>query len=181
MTDAKARPVKVPSAEECLRILAQSGCSESVQQHCVAVARLAVKIARRCGADVELVQAGALLHDLGRCKTHGMAHAVEGARMAADMKLPPALVKIIERHIGGGITRAEAAKLGLPKKDFVPRTLEEKVVAHADNLTAGARRVSIGETLSGLVRRRMSEPAEQILHLHRELSEVCGCDVDEIP
>lgn len=180
MTDAKARPVKVPSAEECLRLLAQSGCSESVQQHCVAVARLAVKIARKCGADVELVEAGALLHDIGRCRTHGMAHAVEGARIATDLKLPRALVGIIERHIGGGITRAEAARLGLPKKNFTPRSLEEKIVAHADNLTSGTVRVSVRETVSGLVRRRLEEPAEQILCLHRELSEACGCDVDQI-
>jgi uncharacterized protein (TIGR00295 family) len=164
-----------------MRLLAESGCSESVRQHCVAVARLAVKIARRCDADVELVEAGALLHDIGRCRTHGMAHAMEGAKIARGLKLPTAVVLIIERHIGGGITKAEAARLGLPKKDFVPSTLEEKIVAHADNLTSGSRRVSVKETISGLVRRRLDSPAEQILQLHRELSEACGCDLDEIP
>ena len=61
MTDGTARPVKVPRADECLRMLSKSGCDEAVVAHCKAVARLAVRIAKRCGADQELVEAGALL------------------------------------------------------------------------------------------------------------------------
>ena len=180
MTDAKARPVKVPSAEECLRMLADSGCSESVQEHCRAVAKLAVRIARRCVADPEIVEAGALLHDIGRSKTHGMAHAVEGVKIASGLKLPVQIVRIIERHIGGGVTKAEAARLGLPRKDYTPLTLEEKVVAHADNLISGTERVPVKETVSRFVRHGMDGPAAQVLRLHKELSEACGCDVDEI-
>jgi uncharacterized protein (TIGR00295 family) len=181
LTDGTTRPVKVPSSDECLRILAESGCNEDVVAHCKAVAQLAVRIAKRCGADHELVEAGALLHDLGRSKTHGVAHAVEGARLASDLKLPPALVKVIERHIGGGISRAEAKRLGLPQKDYTPRTLEEMVVAHADNLISGTRRTTIGQAVSQLVRNGMEEPAARVLQLHKELSKTCGCDVDSIP
>lgn len=180
MTDARARPVKVPGREECLRILADSGCSEAVIEHCKAVAELAVRIARRCGADESLVEAGALLHDIGRSKTHGIAHGVEGAKLASGLKLPPQLVRIIERHIGGGITKAEAKRLGLPTKDYVPRALEEMIVAHADNLLSGTSRVSVKEAVSQLVRRGMGEPAAQVTRLHKELSSACGCDVDEI-
>jgi uncharacterized protein (TIGR00295 family) len=181
LTDGTTRPVKVPTSEECVRILAENGCSDDVIEHCKAVALLAVRIARRCGADPELVEAGALLHDLGRCRTHGIAHAVEGARLASDMKLPPALIKIIERHIGGGITRAEAKRLGLPEKDYTPRKLEEMVVAHADNLVSGTKRTSVSESVSQLVRNGMEEPASRVLHLHKELSRACSCDVDSIP
>lgn len=180
MTGARARPVKVPGREECLRILADSGCGDDVVEHCEAVAKLAVRIARMCGADEGLVEAGALLHDIGRSRTHGIAHAVEGAKLASGLKLPPQLVRIIERHIGGGITTTEAERLGLPKKDYVPRTLEEKVVAHADNLTDGAKQVPVRVTVYQLVRKGMDDPAEQVLRLHKELSEACGCDVDEI-
>lgn len=180
MTDAKSRPVKVPSGEECLRILAEAGCADDVIAHCRAVTELAVRIAKRCGADQELVEAGAMLHDLGRCRTHGMDHAVEGARLAAEMKLPPQLVKVIERHIGGGITKAEAARLGLPEKDYVPQSLEEMVVAHADNLFSGTRRTAVSETVSRMVRAGMHEPAARIMHLHKTLSDACGCDVDDV-
>lgn len=180
MTDGTARPVKVPGSEACLRILADSGCGADVIEHCKAVARLAVRIARRCGADESLVEAGGLLHDLGRCRTHGIAHAVEGAKMATELKLPSPLVRIIERHVGAGIAKAEAESMGLPKKDYAPRTLEEKIVAHADNLFEGARRVPVSDSVYQLVRKGMDGPAEKVLRLHKELSEACGCDVDEI-
>lgn len=180
MTEGKTRPVKVPGSEECLRILSSSGCGDEVVEHCKAVAKLAVRMARRCGADEGLVEAGALLHDIGRSKTHGIAHGIEGAKLASELKLPQQLVRIIETHVGGGITRAEAARQGLPKKDYVPRTLEEKIVAHADNLMDGSKRIPVGETVSQLVRKGLTVPAEQVLQLHKELSEACGCDVDEI-
>lgn len=180
MTGGTARPVKVPGSEECLRILADSGCGDDVSAHCRAVASLAVRIAKRCGADEGLVEAGALLHDIGRCRTHGIAHAVEGARLASELKMPPQVVKIIERHIGGGLTKADAGRLGLPKKDYVPRTLEEKVVAHADNLFEGTRRVPVRDTVYQLVRKGLGDQAEKVLRLHKELSEACGCDLDEI-
>lgn len=180
MTDAKTRPVKVPSREESLRILAESGCSDDVVAHCVAVADLASRIARRCGADPELVEAGALMHDLGRCRTHGIAHAVEGAKLATELKMPPALVKVIERHIGGGITKPEAKKLGLPAKDYTPETLEEKVVAHADNLFSGTERVTVRVTVNEMVRKGLDEQAAKVLRMHKDMSEACGCDVDDI-
>lgn len=180
MADARARPVKVPSGEECLRILVESGCADDVVAHCRAVTGLAVRMARKCGADQEIVEAGAMLHDLGRSRTHGIAHAVDGARLASELKMPPALVKIIERHIGGGISRTEAKRLGLPEKDYTPRTLEEKVVAHADNLFSGTERVKVGRAVSELVRKGMGEAAAKVLHLHKELSDACGCDVDTI-
>lgn len=181
MTDARTRPVKVPDSEECMRLLAESGCGEDVVEHCRAVSKLAVRIARRCGADEALVEAGALLHDIGRCRTHGVAHAVEGARLAKELGLPGHLVRVIERHVGGGITKTEAKRLGLPQRDYTPQTLEEMVVAHADNLFAGTRRTTVEETVSRMVRMGMAGPASKVLRLHERLSEACGCDVDDIP
>jgi len=162
-------------------MLSEQGCDEDVVQHCAAVAGLAVRIARKCGADEGLVEAGALLHDIGRCRTHGIAHAVEGAKLASELGLPTLLVKLIERHIGGGISKAEAKRLGLPPKDYTPRTLEETIVAHSDNLFSGTKRMTVKETISQLVRRGMDGPAARILQMHRRLSEACGCDIDEIP
>ena len=37
-------------------------------------------------------------------------------------------MNIIERHIGAGITEEEAVNLGLPKKSYLPETLEEKAL-----------------------------------------------------
>jgi len=175
-----SRPARLPTRAECISLLRENGCDDEVIRHCEAVSALAVKIARKCGADVALVEVGGLLHDLGRCKTHEIAHAVEGARLAKELDLPDPLVKIIERHIGAGISSSEAKRLGLPGKDFTPRTVEEMIVAHADNLMAGARRTSVNEAVAHLARKGQHEPAMKIFKLHETLSGLCGVDLDEI-
>ncbi len=178
MTGQKADAGRVPDRDECLRLLSEHGCDSEVIAHCVAVTELAVRIAKRCRADVPLVQAGALLHDIGRCRTHDLMHAVEGARIAKELKLPQALCKIIERHVGAGITAEEAARMDIPKKDYTPQTLEEKIVAHADNLLSGSRRTTIEEAVSHLARKGHHESALKMLRLHEELSEMCGTNID---
>jgi len=171
----------LPTREEALRVLVESGCSPRVVRHCEAVAVLAAQMAEACGrrglgVNVQLVEAGALLHDLGRSKTHTVDHVVEGARVARSLGLPRPVVSIIERHAGGGITADEARRLGWPAKSYVPRTLEEKIVAYADKLVEGSRRVDIRRTA-----RRLSEelgnrhPAvERVWRLHEELSPLVG-------
>ena len=90
--------------EKCIFLLKKSGCSDSVISHCKVVRNLAVNIAKRTDADLKLVEAGALLHDIGRSKTHGLKHAIEGAKIAKDMGLPDRIIRIIERHIGAGLS-----------------------------------------------------------------------------
>lgn len=176
-----ARKDELPTREQALQYLRDNGCDETVVRHCIAVSALAVKIARKCRADVDLVEIGGLLHDLGRCKSHTMTHAVEGARVAKSLELPPELVSIIERHIGAGILPDEAVRLGLPKKDYTPRTLEEKIVAHADNLMSGDRRTTVKDAVGYLVRTGQPDVAHRILALHKDLSRSCGIDIDDIP
>lgn len=170
----------VPGRDECLQMLRDKGCDEAVIKHCIAVTDLAVRIAKRCRADVRLTEAGALLHDIGRGQSHGIDHAVIGAKLARELGLPDAVVGIIERHIGGGLTVAEAKNLGLPRKSYLPRTLEEKIVAHADNLISGDRRTSLSESVGHLIRKRELEAARRVLELHKELSGACGINVDDV-
>ena len=92
------------------------------------------------------------MHDIGRGHTHGIDHAVEGARIATQFGIDPDLVSIIKKHIGAGISRNEARDFGLPDDDYIPRTIEEKIVAHADNLVRGEIRITLDQNL-----RRMRE------------------------
>jgi len=179
LTDAEAKR-ELPTREQALEYLREYGCDEFVVKHCIAVSSLAVKIAKRCRADVDLVEIGGLLHDLGRCKSHTLTHAVEGAEVAQSLHLPEAVVRIIERHIGAGILPDEAVRLGLPKKDYSPKTLEEKIVAHADNLMSGANRTTVKDAAAYLVRTGQTGVAHRILELHKDLSRTCGIDIDEI-
>ncbi|MDD2439657.1 MAG: TIGR00295 family protein [Methanosarcinaceae archaeon] len=140
------------SRSEALDLLAEAGCAPNVIEHCKAVARLAGEIAKKIKntgreVDMELVEIGALVHDLGRCRTHGIEHALEGFRLAQKKGIDPRLAEIIKRHIGAGLSREEAINFGLPDDDYFPHTLEEKIVAHADNLLMGTKRISIEERL----------------------------------
>ncbi|MDI6917425.1 MAG: HDIG domain-containing protein [Thermoplasmatales archaeon] len=161
-------------------MLRDAGCSREVVEHCKTVTKLALKIAGKCNANIELVEAGALLHDIGRSRTHGVMHGVEGAKIGRKFGLPDEIVNIIERHLGGGISKEEATKIGLPEKDYTPVTLEEKIVCHADNLIAHNRKQTLSEAVKPYVKNDRDDIAEKIRKLHRELSEKCGVDLDEI-
>jgi len=172
---------KLPSSQMALRLLSESGCSESVIAHCKAVSALAVKFAEACekkglSVDVDLVEVGALLHDIGRSKTHGVNHAIVGVEIAESLNLPESIVFIIERHVGGGITADEAKELGWPVKDYFPTTLEEKLVAYADKLIEGLRVVPIERTLEKFSRELgENHPAiDRVIRLHEELFPLIG-------
>ena len=97
----------VPERDEALALLREEGCPENVIRHVIAVTDEALRIADRitaagCPVDIRLVEAGGLLHDLGRSVSHGMDHAVIGASLAEKHGLDPALVLIIKKHIGAG-------------------------------------------------------------------------------
>jgi len=168
----------VPSPDECLELLKKTGCSDNVVRHCKAVRDVALKIAKRTDADVKLVEAGALLHDIGRSKTHDVFHVMEGVKIAQKLGLPQSIINIIERHIGAGISKEEAKKLGLPPKDYIPKTLEEKIVCHADNLIDNYERQNIEDAMERALNEDHKEYAERLLKLHKELSDICGIDLN---
>ena len=93
--------------------------------------------------DMEQIETGALLHDIGRTKTHTIKHAIEGATILKSLNFPDNIIKITVKHIGAGIPPSEAKILGLPPGDYMPHTLEEKIVAHADNLINGTVEVDM--------------------------------------
>lgn len=132
--------------ELALRALRDAGCSDQVIQHCLTVERVALKIARKIDEngheiDLGLVSVGAILHDIGRAKTHGIRHGVIGGETLHQMGLSE-FAGFAENHLGAGILANEAKALGLPERDFTPCTLEEKVVAYADKLVMGNRETS---------------------------------------
>ena len=132
-----------------VEVLIHAGCTPEVIAHCSAVSQAAVAFVDRMtlSVDRELVRQGALLHDIGRSRTHGIGHAVAGVEIAKGLGFSDAVITIIERHIGAGITASEAERLGLPKKDYVPLTPEEKIVSYADNLISGVREMPFYEAL----------------------------------
>jgi len=119
-----------------VELLRAQGMDEEDIKHSVQVAEKALDIARRTGADLdmELVGRGALFHDLGKTETHDIEHGLLGARKGAELGLPAEVNVIMEKHIRGGLTEAEAIELGLPVKDYALDRLEERIIIYADRL-----------------------------------------------
>ncbi len=170
---------KLPSREQAIELLRENHCSSSVIRHCEAVTELALEIVDKLEkkgmkVDRELVEVGALLHDLGRSKTNGVDHGLVGANIASSANLPEPIVNIIKRHVGGGITADEAAAFGWPKDAYMPVTLEEKVVSYADKLIDQSKRVPIDLEIKKLQMEHKHEPAERIRKIHDEIVNLLG-------
>lgn len=158
---------------EALRLLKDKGADDALIAHCEAVSKVASDIAAGMAAngikaDLEFIASAALLHDLGRTKTHGISHGVEGAAMLEDY---PEYARVCERHIGGGIAASEAEALGLPVREYIPESVEEKVITYADKLVHGTRVAGIEETVEKFRRRlgRDHPTVGRIIELHRQI------------
>ena len=115
--------------------------------HSQSVARKALQIVSlhpELHLDREFILEASMLHDIGivHCDAPFIAcsgtqpyirHGVEGAGMLRDEGLPRH-ARVCERHTGAGISLHEIERqhLPLPLHDFLPETLEEKVVCYAD-------------------------------------------------
>lgn len=128
----------VPDAGECYRFAIEQGMDGSLMEHTMAVLDRTLELHERWGGDLKLLIAGAMLHDIGRTVTHDVDHGVEGAKLVKEQGWHDEIENIVKKHIGGGITKEEAVEQGLPPKDYVPKTLEEKLICLADK-TAGGR------------------------------------------
>ncbi len=172
----------IPEAVEAL--WEKYNLPENVRRHCRAVAELAVKIARTAKArghdvDIEAVKLGALLHDIGRAFSHDVDHFIRSAEILRKENFGEKIVRIAERHFSSGITADEAKALGLPEKDFIPETLEEKIVAFADNLVFGDRTESFEEFMRRLdeikeKRWIVERSKERAIRLKNEIEEITG-------
>ena len=170
---------ELPSRERALHLLFKNGCSVKVINHCRAVSKLALETAnvlKKKGLEVDsdLVEIGALLHDIGRSKTHTVHHVVAGAEIARTAGLPESVVYVIERHVGGGITPSEAHALGWSEGIYAPVSLEEKIVAYADKLIEKGQQVRIDVTIEKLCREHLCEAAERVRRLHEEIADLTG-------
>lgn len=174
----------LPSREEAIRILRSVGCPDNVIRHCLRVAKLATRIARAClraglSVDLALVEAGALLHDMGRARVRGIYHAFVGAEMARELGLDERLVRLIARHTGG-VRPSVAEEMGWPPGEYAPETLEEKIVAYADKLVEGRRILPFKEALARLKEELgPGHPAiRNLARIHEELKPIMGGELE---
>nr|WP_314499907.1 HDIG domain-containing metalloprotein [uncultured Prevotella sp.] len=115
--------------------------------HSRAVADKALAIADRhpeLSLDRQFIEEAAMLHDIGivccnapGIQCFGTEPYICHGRIGADMLRAegfPRHARVCERHTGAGITCSQiiAQKLPLPEQDFLPETMEEKIICYAD-------------------------------------------------
>jgi len=123
-----------------MNLLLKYKLPKNVVSHSNKVSRIALKVADELigngfSVNLDLVERGALLHDVGRSVTHELEHGYFGGKILRKAGERDEVARIAERHVLGGISQDEAEKMGLPAKDFIPQTLEEKIVCYADKLS----------------------------------------------
>jgi len=95
-------------------------------------------------ADRALVEAAAMLHDIGICRVYApeigcygeapyIQHGILGAKIVRQEgwnKIAP----FCENHIGVGITKENVVnqRLALPKRNMTPQTIEQQIVTFSD-------------------------------------------------
>jgi len=120
---------------------------EKLRKHSEAVRKKALELADKLiedgvKVDRSLVSVGALLHDTARVHDHAITHGLASYEKVKELGFPEEVALIARNHVWAGIEKQDAAKLGLPEDDFVPRTIEQKIVSYADNLVDGDKEVT---------------------------------------
>lgn len=119
---------------------------DRVFTHCRVVCAIAEQLLdqRPANANVDLVRAGCLLHDIGVYRliddsgridhTRYVSHGVLGHELLAEEGFPESLCRFCSHHTGVGVTADDVQSQGLPIPiaDYLAQTPEEELVMYAD-------------------------------------------------
>ncbi len=173
----------IPSEGDAVALHRKYGSNPVIIEHCQTVARVAKILAyefagRGHRVDIQAVVAAAILHDIGRSKTHTIRHGVEGSEIVEKEGADRKVVEIVRKHVGAGIAPEEAARLSLPDLDYIPRTLEERIVCFADKMIDRNRVRPFEEEVRRF--RIKSHDVERLLALKKSLEEELGEDPERL-
>ena len=172
----------IPSEGDALALHKKYGSSDRIIRHCQTVARVAKALTdeferRGVAVDTRAVVAAALLHDIGRSRVQTVMHGLEGSEMIGREGVDRKVVEIVRKHVGAGISVEDARSLGLPDLDYIPRTLEERLVCFADKMVDSDRvRPFEGEVKRFVMKKH---DVSKLLALKEGLEKELGCDPDE--
>lgn len=142
----------IPDKNDCLVLLKKYAPNdeyyELVKIHGEIVYEIAEEIASRIDTEVNMpiLQASCLLHDIGSYVFLGArnfskdfarcypGHAIFGAKILQDEGLDDRIWQAIETHVLQGIAarKVQNTSFALPEKDYIPRTIEAKLLCYAD-------------------------------------------------
>ncbi len=139
---------------DALDLLHEYGDGQPWVAHCLAVSKVAHfcgdVFVRRHRIDVEFLRTAAVLHDIGRYETHDpILHGVVGYRLLTGLGYTREAF-VCASHILYGLVSSDAIKYGLPCQDFIPSSLEERLVPLLDFLIEFDRPTSLAQRFASL-------------------------------
>ena len=144
----------IPSRTECMELLGQFDMPQHIRRHSLLVAEVALLLAARLNQnssrlDLRLIEAGALLHDIGKMSSlkTGEDHAVLGAQMLEGI-VAPAVARIVEEHIS------------LDSSQVAGPVTESLIVNYSDKRVRHDQVVSIEERYQDLIERYAKGPSQ---------------------
>lgn len=173
----------IPDENASLRLHERYGSDGRIVKHCQTVAKVALLLTKALAAkDVDVddraIVAGALLHDIGRTRTQTVQHGYVGAELLSAEGVDPIVLEIVRKHVGAGISKEEALSLGFPAGDYVPGTLEEKIVCFSDKMVSGDTVRPFEEEVKRFVRK--GHDVARLKRLKDDVAESLGVDPETI-
>jgi uncharacterized protein (TIGR00295 family) len=173
----------IPDKEKALELHAKYGSDERIVKHgetVAEVARILIEklMEKNVVIDEKITIAAALLHDIGRTKIQTVHHGYIGARILESEGVDMRIAEIIRKHVGAGISKEEASILGLPGGNYMPKTLEEKIVCFSDKMVDGSNVRPFSEEVKRFERKR--HDVKRLWKLKQDLQDVLGRDPEEL-
>lgn len=159
------------------------GSNDRIVRHCETVARVVgilVEALQERGTQVDerSVETAALLHDIGRSRTQTAHHGYAGAQIVEKEGMSEVVSGIIRRHVGAGISKEEAVLLVFPDGDYIPRTLEERLVCFADKMVDADRVRPFEQEVKRFAAK--GHDVDRLNKLKESLEEDLGSDPEQI-
>jgi len=173
----------IPDERQSLALHQKYGSTERIVKHCQTVTRVSAILsdalaARGKAIDARATLAGALLHDIGRTRTQTIEHGYVGASMLEQEGVDGIVVEIVRRHVGAGISSEEAASLGFPRGDYIPRTLEQKVMCFSDKMVSSDTVRPFEEEVDRF--QRKGHDVDRLKKLKEDVAEALGEDPERL-
>ena len=153
-------PIKIPTRDECIKLLKANNVPDNIIAHLMAVCDVSMKVCdflekRKIKVNRGLVAAASLLHDIKKLQPG--EHEIEGANYVSSLGYPEVAV-LIKKH---GLKHCHESKLR-------PKTWEEKIVFYADKRVNGNNVVSVDERFEYIKQRYKKEDVEKEVKLTKD-------------
>lgn len=153
----------IPTKDECIRILKESGVPANIIAHSQKVCEVALKICgilEKKGINIskDLVAAAALLHDIAKVKEGD--HVINGSEIVKSLGFPE-VARVISKH---GLAH-------LDEEECRPKSAEEKIVFYADKRVKHDHIVSVEKRFEYIRERYKSPNVEMEYKFTKEIEE----------